>query len=185
MVALFLRHRTSFFRERLSVLDIAPHPSLLSMFSARDNLDYVSADLKSPLAMVKADICHMPFPEASFDVVLCMHVLEHVLDDRQGMREVFRVMKPGGWSILQVPVDYTRAKTFEDPSVVRPEDRERVFRQNDHVRIYGLDYRDRLTSVGFVVDLAPYPPELGPNVADQCGLKRNSDRYVWVCTKPQ
>lgn len=185
MVALYLRHRTRFFSERLSVLDIAPHPSLLRIFSALDNLDYTSADLKSPLAMVKADICHMPFPDASFDVVLCMHVLEHVLDDRQGMREMYRVMKPGGWGILQVPIDYKRAKTFEDPSVVRPEDRERVFHQSDHVRIYGLDYRDRLISVGFIVDLVPYPTELGPNIADHYGLKKNSDRYVWVCTKPR
>jgi len=184
MTVLHLKHRTNLFHERLSLLDIAPHPSLQRIFSALGNLDYVSADLNSPLAMVKMDICRMPFPSESFDAVICMHVLEHVPDDRRGMAEVLRVMKPGGWAVVQVPIDYDRAESFEDPSITRPEDRERLFRQQDHVRIYGRDYKDRLISTGFGVDVVPYPLELSPDAVAKYGLKTNADRYVWVCKKP-
>ena len=185
MLALYLKHRTNLFYERLSILDIAPSPSLLRIFSALDNVDYVSADLKSPLAMVKTDICKMSFPAGCFDVVMCIHVLEHVSDDRQGMAEIFRVIKPGGWGVIQVPIDYHRAETFEDPSITSPEDRERLFGQHDHVRIYGRDYTDRLVSTGFAVNVVPYPEELAPDIVAKYGLKTNADRYVWVCTKPK
>ena len=184
MTALYLKRRTDLFRDRLSLLDIAPHPSLLRLFSALDNVDYVSADLQSPLAMVKTDICKMPFPSGCFDAVMCMHVLEHVPDDRQGMAELFRVMKPAGWAIIQVPIESHRAGTFEDPSVTRPEDRERVFHQHDHVRIYGRDYKDRLAAAGFAIDIVSYPAELTAELIVKYGLKTNADRYVWVCTKP-
>ena len=185
MTALYLKRRTDLFRDRLSLLEIAPHPSLLRIFSALDNVDYVSVDLQSPLAMVKTDICRMPFPSGRFDAVMCMHVLEHVQDDRRGMAELFRVMKPGGWAVVQVPIDYHRAETFEDLSITRPEDRERLFRQHDHVRIYGRDYKDRLVSAGFAVDVISYPTELTADMVVKYGLKTNADRYVWVCTKPR
>ena len=184
MTALYLKRRTDLFRDRLSLLDIAPHRSLLRLFSGLNNVDYVSADLQSPLAMVKTDICKMPFPSGCFDAVMCMHVLEHVLDDRQGMAELFRVMKPGGWAIIQVPIESHRAETFEDPSVTRPEDRERVFHQHDHVRICGRDYKDRLAAAGFAVEIVPYAAELTDELIVKYGLKTNADRYIWVCTKP-
>jgi SAM-dependent methyltransferase len=183
MVALYLKHRTTIDRDHVSLLDIAPHPSLQRIFSTLSNIEYLSADLQSPLAMVKTDICAMPFADASFDVVICMHVLEHVPNDRQGIREVYRVLKPGGWAILQVPIDYHQCTTFEDPTIESPQERERLFGQHDHVRLYGLDYRDRLEEAGFQVELVPYPPELGPDVAAHYGLKTNRDRYTWVCTK--
>ena len=68
------------------------------------NLDYISADLESHLAVVKVDITNILYEDNSFDVILCSHVLEHVIDDQKAMRELFRVLKPGGWAILQVPI---------------------------------------------------------------------------------
>lgn len=185
MVALYLKYRTTIDRDHVSLLDIAPHPSLQRIFSKLPNLTYLSADLKSPLAMVKTDICAMPFSNDSFDAVICMHVLEHVPNDRQGMREIYRVLKPGGWAIIQVPVNYVQPTTFEDFSVELPEERERLFGQHDHVRVYGMDYRARLEAAGFEVQLFPYPEELGPDVAERYGLKTNSDRYTWVAVKQE
>lgn len=185
MVALYLKHRTNICSARLSLLDIAPHSSLLRIFSALPDLEYLSADLRSELAMIKADICALPFESDRFDVVICMHVLEHVPDDRQGMREVYRVLKPGGWAILQVPIAYHQPTTIEDPTIESPQERERLFGQHDHVRVYGRDYRDRLEGTGFDVELVPYPEELGPGVAERYGLKSKDDRFTWVCTKPR
>ena len=96
------------------------------------NLDYVSADLDPTLAMVKMDIMNIPYEEDSFDVILCSHVLEHVMDDQKAIRELFRVLKAGGWAIIRVPIDLKRDKTFEDSSVISPEERKRLFGDYDH-----------------------------------------------------
>ena len=102
---------------------------------------YITADIESPLAKIKMDIHAMPFAENSFDVVLCNHVLEHVQDDIQALREICRVLKPGGWSILQVPFFAPIPEvTIEDTSIVGPREREKAFGQDDHVRKYGKDY---------------------------------------------
>ena len=115
------------------------------------SLRYVTADLSSARAGIKTDIMAIPCKSNSFDVVLCNHVLEHVADDQKAMRELFRVLAPGGWAILQSPIDTERAKTFEDPTIVSPRDRERAFGQHNHLRLYGRDYKERLEKAGFAV----------------------------------
>ncbi|MEK7873336.1 MAG: methyltransferase domain-containing protein, partial [Chloroflexota bacterium] len=144
----------------LRVLDVAPLPVLQAKYVKLPNLDYLSVDIASPIAMVRMDITAIGCPRDQFDCILCYHVLEHVPDDRKALQELFRVLKPGGWAILQSPIDATRPKTFEDFSVTSPEERERVFGQSDHVRIYGLDYKDRLTSAGFIVRVDDYAKQL-------------------------
>ena len=133
------------------------------------------------MAMIKADITRIPFADATFDVVLCNHVLEHVMDDGQAMHEVFRVLRPGGWAILQVPIDLQRARTFEDARSVSPEDRERWFLQKGHVRIYGRDYTDRLEAAGFDVRVEFYAKDLPRDLRERYGLRRK--RPVYLCTK--
>jgi len=110
---------------------------------------YVTADLESPLAKVKMDIHRMPFGDSSFDVVLCNHVLEHVTDDITALQEIRRVLKPGGFAILQVPFFHPIPdETISDPSVTDPRERERLFGQDDHVRRYGKDYTSRIENAG-------------------------------------
>lgn len=128
------------------------------------------------------DLTMTPWRDASFDAILCNHVLEHIPDDRQAMRELFRVLRPGGWAILQVPMDTRRATTFEDPTIVSPKARERAFGQADHVRIYGLDYKARLESVGFVVSVDPFVRELPVAVRTRFALTPEED--VYFCVKP-
>jgi SAM-dependent methyltransferase len=113
--------------------------------------DYITADLESPLAKVHLDVQAIPFPDASFDIVFCNHVLEHVADDRLAMREMHRVMRPGGWGVMLSPVDETRAATFEDDTVTDRAERTRLFGQYDHRRVYGRDYADRLREAGWEV----------------------------------
>lgn len=149
---LYLQRRTVFFgQEKLSVLHVAPEQAFYRRFRKQPNLQYVTTDLFSPLADIKADICQLPLPDNSFDVVFCNHVLEHIPDDKKAMQEIFRVLKKGGWAVLQVPQDWQRNQTFSDPSITDPKERTRIFGQYDHVRIYGRDYFQILESQGFEV----------------------------------
>lgn len=149
---LYLTRETDFFSKPLKVLHVAPEQAFYKRFKNQKNLTYITTDLYSPLADVKADLCALPFENNSFDVIFCNHVLEHIPDDTQAMRELYRVMKKGGWGIFQVPQDINRAHTFEDDTIIDPAERTRIFGQYDHVRVYGLDYFDRLRQVGFEVE---------------------------------
>lgn len=153
---LYLTRETDFFSKPLKVLHVAPEQAFYKRFKKQKNLTYITTDLYSPLADVKADLCALPFEDNSFDVIFCNHVLEHIPDDAQAMRELYRVMKKGGWGIFQVPQDINRAHTFEDDTIIDPAERTRIFGQYDHVRVYGLDYFDRLRQVGFEVEEITY-----------------------------
>ncbi|MEO0506088.1 MAG: methyltransferase domain-containing protein [Bacteroidota bacterium] len=157
---LFLRNKTNFFTKPLKLLHFAPEQAFYKRFRKQSNLDYVTTDLNSPLADVKADICKLPFENDAFDVILCNHVLEHIPDDTQAMKELFRVLRPGGWGVFQIPQDVKRDKTFEDNTITDKKERAKIFGQYDHVRIYGLDYFDKLRSIGFIVEAVDYTTQL-------------------------
>lgn len=137
---LYLKNETAFFETPARLLHVAPERCFLKRFEKLPALDYVTADLESPLAKVKMDIQRIPFPDGEFDVIFCNHILEHVDDDRRAMREMYRVMRPGGWGIMLSPVNTERETTYEDPSITDPAERERHFGQKDHLRDYGRDY---------------------------------------------
>lgn len=149
---LYLQNETNFFTQELKVLHIAPEQEFLRRFRKMKNLAYTSADLFSPLVDVKADITKLPFGNEEFDVIFCNHVLEHIEEDRVAMAELYRVMKPGGWGIFQVPMRYEKAETYEDFTIREDKERQKHFGQYDHVRWYGRDYFERLRSVGFSVE---------------------------------
>lgn len=153
---LYLKNETDFFSKPLKVLHVAPEQAFFKRFKKQSNLEYITTDLFSPLADVKADLCDLPFADNSFEFILCNHVLEHIQDDKKAMQELYRVMKTGGMGIFQVPQDYKRKETFEDNSITDPKERTQIFGQYDHVRIYGLDYFDKLRSVGFQVEEVTY-----------------------------
>ncbi|MDM1346935.1 methyltransferase domain-containing protein [Myroides marinus] len=148
---LYLQRETDFFSSPKKVLHFAPEQAFYKRFKKQPNLDYTTTDLESPLADVKADICNLPFEDNSFDMILCNHVLEHIPDDTKGMQELYRILKPGGMGIFQIPQDMSRAVTFQDDSITDPKERTLIFGQYDHVRVYGRDYFDKLRSIGFTV----------------------------------
>lgn len=149
---LFLRERTNLFNGPAGrkLLHVAPEPCLERIFRAAPGLDYLSADLMDPQAMMRFDLCAIPFADGHFDCIYCSHVLEHIPDDRTALREMFRVTKPGGWALLQVPVVVT--KTFEDASIVSEAARVEAYGQGDHVRAIGPDYADRIREAGWAVE---------------------------------
>lgn len=157
---LYLKNETDFFSVEKKVLHFAPEQAFYKRFRKMSNLDYVTTDLNSPLADVKADICNLPFKDNEFDIILCNHVLEHIPDDRKAMEELYRILKPGGFGVFQIPQDLNRETTFEDDSINDKKERAKIFGQYDHVRIYGRDYFDKLRSVGFKVEEVDYTARL-------------------------
>lgn len=167
---IWLSKETDFFTVPSKVLHFAPEQAFYKRFRQMQHLEYTTTDLNSPLADVKADICNLPFASNSYDIIFCNHVLEHIPDDTKAMKELYRVLKPGGMAILQIPQDLSRAKTFEDNSITDPVTRARIFGQYDHVRIYGRDYFDQLRAVGFRVDEVDYTRTLTPDEVDRYRL---------------
>lgn len=142
------------------------------------NLEYITADIESPLAKVKMDIHEIPFEDNSIDVIFCNHVLEHVENDIKALNEIKRVLKPSGWAILQIPFFYPLIeKTFEDKRITDPKEREKVFGQDDHVRMYGKDYGERLASVGFEVLAENYVKELPEEIVQKHALPKEEVIY--------
>ena len=165
--------QTNFFSARLKVLHVAPEQCFHKRFKELKNLDYTTTDLYSPLADVKADIRKLPFENNSFDVVFCNHVLEHIVEDELAMKELYRVMKPNGWGIFQVPIEEEREKTYEDFSITHPKDRKIHFKQYDHVRIYGKDYYERLAKAGFIVEKINLSKSFSEKEITQFALQKN------------
>ncbi len=178
---LFLKEETDFFTSHKKVLHFAPEQAFYKRFRNQKNLDYITTDLESPLADVKADICNLPFEDNEFDVILCNHVLEHIPDDTKAMQELFRVLNPGGMAILQIPQDLKRATTFEDDSIVDKKERARIFGQYDHVRVYGRDYFDKLRAIGFKVHEVDYTKKLTAEEIEKYCL--SNGEIIPVCYK--
>lgn len=179
---LYLKNETDFFTRPQKMLHFAPEQAFYKTFRKMKNLDYTTTDLNSPLADVKADICNLPFRDNTYDVIFCNHVLEHIPDDTKAMQELFRVLKPGGMAILQIPQDMSREVTFQDDSITDPKERAKIFGQYDHVRVYGRDYFDKLRSIGFTVEEADYTQNFSPAEIDKYRLSKGE--IIPVCFKP-
>jgi hypothetical protein len=174
---LFLSERTDLRHRPIRLLHVAPEPALEQCLERLPNVVYLTADYDSALAMERMDITDIRYPDRCFDAIICNHVLEHVEDDRRAMRELRRVLRPGGWALLQVPVEPSRVVTFEDASVTDPRERARVFGQYDHVRVYGSDYVDRLKDAGFAVSVDNFVTTIAESRVCELGLDSNETIY--------
>ena len=179
---MFLREKTNLFDgKEKKFLHVAPEPAFIAMFAKAAGNGYLTADLFAKNVMEKMDITNIQHPNNIFDIIYCSHVLEHVPDDRKAMSEFYRILKPGGWAILNVPI--TADVTFEDPSVTDPDDRLRLFGQRDHVRRYGPDYENRLINVGFKVKRYA-PSDLLTNwEIEKLGITNSAAGDVFYCRK--
>ena len=165
----------------LKVLHFAPEQEFYKRFKKQTNIEYTTTDLLSPLADVKADICNLPFEDNAYDIIFCNHVLEHIPDDTKAMQELFRVLKPGGMGIFQIPQDLSRASTFTDDTIVDQKERSKIFGQYDHVRVYGRDYFEKLRSIGFKVIEEDYTHKIAPELVEKYCLAKGE--IIPVCFK--
>ena len=179
---LFLSEHTNLRDRPTRLLHVAPEPSLRRCFERLPNVSYLSADYDSALAMEQMDITDIRYLDESFDAIVCNHVLHYVDDDGRAMRELRRVLRPGGWALLQVPVDPSRAVTLEDPRVTDPRERARVFGHRDHARVYGSDYSERLEEAGFVVTVDDFVATVPESRVRELGL--DTGETIYFCRRP-
>jgi SAM-dependent methyltransferase len=175
---LYLQNKTRFYTSNPYTLHVAPEFCFLRRFERLLGDNYVTADLESPLAKIKMDVQEIPFKDNTFDVIFCNHILEHVDDDMKAVRELYRVLKSGGWGIIQSPVNYNRATTYEDASIVTPEERTKHFGQHDHLRENGADYAARLAEAGFDVVEDNYVKTLPAKQVKRNALPENEIIYL-------
>ena len=186
----FMVNRTNLLNSKkvLRILHVAPEAVFYNKFNDNPLFDYVPCAKfgagytdEYPAKTIDVDITDIRFEENSFDVIYCSHVLEHVTDDLKAMKEFYKVLKPGGWAMLQVPLDKSRLKTYEDFSITDPKERERAFGQYDHVRVYGMDYIERLKLAGFEVNQINYTSEFTGNEIFSNGFQKGED--IFICSK--
>lgn len=176
---LFFEQRPELLGDLRSLLHLAPEWTLRRRLSRLDHLRYVTADLDQPDVDLRLDLTATDLPDASFDAVICSHVLEHIDDDGAAMRELCRITAPGGWCLVMVPIDIHRAHTYEDASIATPEDRHRAFWRPDHVRLYAPDIGQRLEAAGFACERVRPHDAFGPERCQRCGIAAFEE--LWLC----
>jgi SAM-dependent methyltransferase len=178
---LYLTAHASLGEPGLRLLEVAPWWSLSRALRQVPGLHYTSVDLVRSHDGVTdiGDVTALRFADASFDALLCIHVLEHVTDDRRAMSELHRVLRPGGWAIVSVPIRLD-SDTHEDPTVTSPEERLRLFGEKGHVRFYGRDFRNRLEGAGFEVSMDP-AEAVPADVRRRFGLR--ADENLFHCRR--
>ena len=170
---LYLDKETDFLNSNLKVLHVAPEQVFYKKFKKLKNWEYFTFDLNSPIADIKGDLTSTNFKDESFDLIICNHVLEHIEDDKSALNEIYRILKFNGISILQVPINVKRENTFEDLSINSEIKREEYFGQYDHVREYGLDFKDRVEQAGFEVEMINYSKKISQDLVIKYGLMKD------------
>jgi len=167
---LYLNSNSNIESQFLNVLHVAPEQVFFKKFKKFKNWTYTTTDLNSPLADIKADLCNLPFKDETYDLILCNHVLEHIIDDIKAMKEIYRVLKTGGKAILQIPLDMEKEESYEDHTIINPKDRSKHFGQYDHVRIYGMDFFKKLSNIGFRYEKIDFTSKLSDRDIIKYGL---------------
>ena len=181
-VFLFLKIKSGIFSNKVNLLHIAPEHCLIDTLKKSKNILYTSIDLESPLADMKMDIHNIKFSDEVYDFVICNHVLEHVNNDLMVLKEIFRVLKKEGKGIIQVPFFFPiPEKTFEDKTITSKKEREKLFGQYDHVREYGLDFKERVEKIGFDIELIDYIKKISSDLVEKYSLKK--DDFIPIARK--
>jgi SAM-dependent methyltransferase len=183
---LFFLANAQLLEKQIKLLHAAPEKIFYKKFSADKNIDYYPIDLHPAdynygTKTMEMDLTDLKYSDNFFDAIICNHVLEHIPDDRKAMKEIYRVLKPDGWAIINVPIKPEMSYTIEDPTIDDPQKQLKLFGQPDHVRIYGKDYTDRLHCCGFRVEVIQYPLQFDSNQQFYYGLNKNE--LIYLCRK--
>ncbi len=181
---MYYENKTNLYKEPLKLLHIAPETIFFHHFKKQKNIEYYPVDIFPdlyPKGTKYFDLLHPDLAPNTFDVIICNHVFQYIEADAAAMKNLYDLLKPGGWAILQVPLDKTKAVTYEDSSITDPLERQKAFGLKEHVRFYGLDYGDRLKAAGFKVKVDDYTAEFSDEDNYKYGFWKGD--AVYYCTK--
>jgi SAM-dependent methyltransferase len=182
LIFIYLKNKTNIFEPPLKkILHTAPELLLTEKFKSNKYVDYVSSDIdpRKTGAMLKIDLTNINIADNTFDVIISSHVLEHIMDDKKALSEIFRILKPGGWAVILVPI--ISEKTFISSDIKDEKDRIRLYGKEDHVRGYGLDFKELLQNTGFKVEVINYTKELSDSEIQYMGLLKED--IIFHCRK--
>ncbi|HEX2608524.1 MAG TPA: methyltransferase domain-containing protein [Flavisolibacter sp.] len=181
---MYFDKKTDLYKKPTRLLHVAPETIFYDHFIKQKNIDYYPADKFNkmyPEGTHYIDITAIDMPDASFDAIICNHVFQYIEEDRKAMAELYRVLKKGGWAVMQVPINKELKQTFEDPTITDPVEREKAFGLKDHVRFYAMDYVNRLQEAGFQVIADDYTKEFTDQENFKYGFWKGDP--VFFCTK--
>jgi SAM-dependent methyltransferase len=177
LLYIYLKENSNLFTDNLSVLHFSPNAGLRNILSKQKNLRYITSEYDGP-ADLNLDLMDVKLPDSCFDVAICFHVFEHIPDDRKAMKELYRILKPGGWAAVQVPFR-NQPDTLENPSYETEDERNKYYGQKDHLRYYGSeDFKERLESVGFIVSVKQPGLEINENLAKKYSINRTEKIFI-------
>lgn len=184
LLLLFFQQRPGLFtRQPFDLLHVAPEPALEAMLRERAGSGYLSVDIYLDTVMEKMDITRMPRPDHSFDAIVCVHVIQNIADDERALSEMFRVLRPGGWAVINVPM--ARGGQTRQQQVVNKSNLLNPNRPDGRHRFYGDDYRQTLRRIGFDVEELGAEDLLPATELTRCGLDNLLyTGYVHFCVKP-
>lgn len=159
----YLEKHPDFFQPDIKLLHISPETIYFNRFRMIPGVDYVAGDKfilqfgnTYPKGTIYIDITAMPeFQDNTFDFIFCSHVLEYIKEDKKSLKELYRVLKPGGKAIISVPINFGHYSTIEDDSVIDPKEQEHLYGDTGHLRYYGEDYFERVQAAGFKTEFTP------------------------------
>ena len=188
LLLIYLEHELKLFDKKLDVLHFSPQSAEETVFGHQPNWRYMTSNI-STSEDIRLDLTDIRMVDDLWDIIIVYHILEHIPDDQKAMREMFRILRPGGRAFVQVPLELGLRATHEDPSITDPRQRNKHFGQHDHVRKYAApELRQRLEAAGFVVEVVDYAARLDPKVVETHRLVGEfdppMDQSIWVCTKP-
>lgn len=184
----YLEHGTDLFHRKLDVLHFSPQEAEETVLRHQPNWHYVTTDYEHTEDL-RLDLTDLDQPDASWDLVIVYHIFEHIIEDQKGMNELYRILRPGGQAIVQVPIEVGLAEIYEDASITSPKERAKHFGQSNHVRKYSAKgFRERLEAAGCEVEVVDYISQLEPAFVAKHHMQGQFepplDESIWLCKKP-
>jgi len=179
----YIEKETNLLNDKLKLLHFAPEWCLIPIFKQAKNLEYYSADINPNYADFQVDITNIPFADATFDYVICSHVLGHVPDEKKAVKEIFRVLKPNGVALVLTIINSNNPHTFETSEANTPEKRLQYYSEQDLLRLHGTDFEQRLKSGGFHVETIDYRKKMGEEIWKKYALGDGKRELIFKCTK--
>ena len=183
LLQFYLENETSIFKGGKSVLHFAPEHTLLKQLKKINHSLYIPCDIDPNLGEYEVDITNIPFPENTFDYIICLHVLGFVNNEKKAIEEIKRVLKPKGTAIIMTLIDWNLKTTLESPDIITEAQKLEHYTEPDASRLHGADFKEKLISFGISTEQIDYRQKLGLEICQKYSLGNGEREMIFKCTK--